>query len=263
MRRVKKAVHLKGPLQPPDIDPIQNPRNDSDHSNNYRFLAEALFRLFSPWVEVVVHSLDENKILYISGVNRVRRAGDSSLLSKADRLLPPGVYGPYFHANSSGRALKSISVVFQEENKKRVMICVNLDISQFQWIQSVMGSLTSVSSDSSSDSSSETSEKIGKKSSIGKTRSLGKASRAEKAPLLVDFFDENRQDKINRFVADWVGQKGLVLEQLGKKEKQELILQLQKHGAFQTKNAAAYIARTLDISRASVYGYLKRGGHEG
>jgi predicted transcriptional regulator YheO len=188
-----------------------------------KFLADGILKLFHPFVEVVIHHLDKNKILYLAGASSSRTAGESSYLSKADRSLPPGVYGPYSKTSSEGKAMKSVSIVFSFEKSGRTMMCINYDVSEFQQVQSLMGALTSFT---------------GMKS-------------------LEEVFDENWQDKIHKYINEILIEKGLTMSQLSRDDKKELVFGLRKRGAFNGKNAAAYIAQILKVSRASIYSYLK------
>jgi predicted transcriptional regulator YheO len=70
-------------------------------------------------------------------------------------------------------------------------------------------------------------------------------------------FTNDWREKINIYVSAYLKRHALHLESLNKVEKQSLILALHKEGAFETKNAASYIADVLQISRATVYNYLK------
>ncbi len=187
------------------------------------FLAEGISKLFLPFVEVVVHDLKANKLVFLSGHLTPRKIGDSSYLSKADRSLPPGVYGPYSQINSKGKPTKSISIVLPSDGNERLMICINFDVSDFQHLHSLIGNLTSLSNMES----------------------------------LEEIFDENWQDKIHKFVSESLAERGLTLDQLSREDKKEIVFLLRKKGAFNGKNAASYIAQILNVSRASIYGYLK------
>lgn len=188
-----------------------------------KFLAEGILKLFHPFVEVVVHHLDKNKILYLAGASSSRTVGESSYLSKADRSLPPGVYGPYSKMSSEGKAMKSVSIVFPFEKSGRTMMCINYDVSEFQKVQSLMGTLTAFT---------------GMKS-------------------LEEVFDENWQDRIHKYISEVLIEKGLTVSQLNRENKKELVFKLREKGVFNGKNAAAYIGQILNVSRASIYGYLK------
>lgn len=188
-----------------------------------RFLADGVSKLFHPFVEVVIHHLDKNKIVHLAGPLSSRKPGEPSYLSKADRSLPPGVYGPYSKLSSEGKAMKSLSIVFVEENYGRYMMCFNFDVSEFQQIQSLMGRLTGLSG----------------------------------VKPLEDIFDENWQDKIHKFINESLMERGHTLNQLNREDKKDLVFKLRQKGAFNGKNAAAYIAKVLNVSRASIYSYLK------
>jgi len=58
-------------------------------------------------------------------------------------------------------------------------------------------------------------------------------------------------------IGDYLKQHALRIESLDKSEKKKLLIALYKEGAFNTKNAASYVADVLQISRATVYNYLK------
>ena len=70
-------------------------------------------------------------------------------------------------------------------------------------------------------------------------------------------FKNDWREKINIYVSTYLKQHALRLESLDKAEKRKLLLALHNEGAFNTKNAASYIADVLQISRATVYNYLK------
>lgn len=195
----------------------------SDSIENFVLLSEGISKTLHPFVEVVIHDLAKNRIVYLSGSRSARKSGDPSYLSKVDCSLPPGIYGPYSKLSSDGKAIKSVSIVLSNETDIRHMVCINFDISEFQQIQSLMATITSLSM----------------------------------LKPLENLFDENWQDKIHKFVNEVLTEKGLTLNQLCRDDKKNLVFALRSKGAFNTKNAAAYIAQILKVSRASIYGYLK------
>jgi len=72
-----------------------------------------------------------------------------------------------------------------------------------------------------------------------------------------ELFKEDWHEKINIFVYSWTKNRGINVETLNRNEKRALIEALSENGAFSAKNAAAYIARILNVSRATVYNHLK------
>ncbi|MBU2713248.1 helix-turn-helix transcriptional regulator [Zooshikella harenae] len=72
-----------------------------------------------------------------------------------------------------------------------------------------------------------------------------------------ELFQDDWQEKINVFVHDWLRSHQLTLNTLSREDKKELVATLFEQGAFQKKNAAEYIANIIGLSRATVFNYLK------
>jgi predicted transcriptional regulator YheO len=70
-------------------------------------------------------------------------------------------------------------------------------------------------------------------------------------------FKDDWRERVNIYVTDYLKKEGLTLQTLDKEQKQELVHALYRVGAFESKNAANYIADVLQISRATLYNYLK------
>lgn len=190
-----------------------------------KLIAHSLVELFSPLVEVVIHDLKSNQIVFIEGPRIHRKVGDASYLSKEDKMLEYGVLGPYIKKGSDGLAQKSMSIVLGEKDKpSQFMMCINFDINHFKEMETFLQSF------------------VGR--SNLKTQSY--------------YFEDNWQDQVHKDVGDYIAEKKKLVDQLSKQEKQELIVRLQKKGAFKGKDAANYIGNILNISRATVYGYLKK-----
>ncbi|HXF29333.1 MAG TPA: helix-turn-helix domain-containing protein, partial [Chlamydiales bacterium] len=118
-------------------------------------------------------------------------------------------------------------VIRNQARKPIGLMCINLDISQWEEMHSFILNLI---------------EPITKKPVTN----------------MPDFlFKNDWREKINIYVTTYLKQHSLRLESLKRAEKRKLLLALQKEGAFEMKNAAAYIADVLHISRATVYNYLQ------
>ena len=193
--------------------------------DNYRLIAQSIECLFAPRVEVVLHDLKKNKINFISGPFSSRKAGDSSHLNASDRSLPIGLVGPYLKTGDGGEKQRSISVVLEgEDGKPGFMLCINFNVGELEKAIQILASHVIKSDDKP----------------------------------INQHFTENWQDQINKFIEDYLNRKSSSVRQLLRNEKKELVLELKKNGAFKGKNAAAYIADSLKISRASVYSYIKQ-----
>lgn len=187
--------------------------------------AEAIQRLLHPHAEVVVHDMKLNQIVAIFHPFSKRRVGDSSLFTKEEEMARlEDCVGPYEKINWDGRKLKSVSSVIKDENNKVVgMLCINLDISQFEKFNDFITTFIS-------------SEKL--------------------SPQPGPLFQEDWQERINKYVHAYLIEHHLTLESLNRSEKKELIEHLNNVGAFSVKKAALYIAQIIGVSRATIYNYL-------
>jgi D-arginine utilization repressor len=187
--------------------------------------AEAIQRLLHPYAEVVVHDIKQNKIVAIYHAFSKRRVGDSSLFTKEEEMASlQDCVGPYEKTNWDGKKLKSVSSVIRDENNIAVgMLCINLDISKLAMLNEIAANFISNTNFTQ-----------------------------QPKPL----FQEDWQEKINKYIHTYLNEHHLNLKSLRREEKLQLIKQLEKSGAFGVKNAALYIAQVLGASRATIYNYL-------
>lgn len=192
-----------------------------------RFLpvAEAIQRLLHPYAEVVIHDIKRNKIAAIFHPFSKRRVGDPSLLTPEEMSELEDCIGPYEKLNWDGGKLKSMSSVIRDENDQVVgLLCINLDISKLIKInQEILTFIQGV----------------------------------ELIPQPKSLFKDDWQEKINQYIHAYLNERHLNLESLTREEKKSLIEHLNKIRAFTGKNAAAYVAQIIGISRATVYNYLR------
>jgi predicted transcriptional regulator YheO len=191
---------------------------------HYKPIAEAISLLLFPHAEVVIHDLKTGCIGAIFNNLSKRGVGDESLLDDINPLSEAqDVFPPYFKTNWDGRKMKSVTAVLKNQRGKPIgLLCINLDISKWEEMHHFI---------------------------------LGLIKPATEMP---DFlFKNDWREKINIYVSSYLNQHALRLEALDKAEKRKLLLALHKEGAFNTKNAASYVADVLQISRATVYNYLK------
>lgn len=192
-------------------------------------IAEAFARLLHPFAEVVIHDLGKDRIEAIYNPFSRREVGDSSYLDRWDFTVDPqeNIIGPYEKINFDGRRLKSISLVLRNDKGKAVgFLCVNMDISVFETYRDTLQIFLS-----------------------NNDATISKAKQS--------LFKDDLYEQINMFVQNYCRERHLSLDALTREEKQALTLKLKEKGAFNGKNATNYIARILNISRASVYNYLK------
>jgi predicted transcriptional regulator YheO len=198
----------------------------SKELNTYNAIGQAIALLLHPHAEVVVHDLKTGKIAAIFNSFSKRKVGDPSLLEELKGLSEiPDVFPPYFQMNWDGRRMKSVSATLRDEKGKAIgLLCINIDISKWEEMEKfISGWLEGVS---------------------GKER-----------PAVL--FKDDWRERINTYVFEFLKKEGVALKVLSKEKKKELVSALHKEGAFAAKNAAAYIADVLQISRATIYNYLK------
>lgn len=112
--------------------------------SNYIPICDAIVRLMDPLIEVVVHDINQNRIVYIHGKLSKRKVGDARLLDieelkHIDQIVYPKV-------NFDGRLIKSISVLLEE----KWMLCINCDISIFNKMQDLSSALLQMGNQSQS-----------------------------------------------------------------------------------------------------------------
>ncbi len=192
----------------------------------YSAVAEAVSLLLYPHAEVVIHDLRTDRIAAIFNSFSKRKVGGDSCLEELNGVEEtPDVYPPYFQMNWDGRRMKSVSATLRDQKGKPIgLLCINIDISKWEEMQNFLsGWLQGVS---------------------GKERPEA-------------LFKDDWREKINTYVSEFLKKEGVVLKSLSKDKKRELISALHREGAFKAKNAAAYIADVLEISRATIYNYLR------
>lgn len=191
--------------------------------------AEAFTRLLHPFAEVVIHDLAKDQIVAIYNPLSKRKVGDASYLDQWDFSidLNENVIGPYEKTNYDGRKLKSISLVLRDDKTKAIgFLCVNVDISVFESYRNTLQLFLS-----------NNDQKLTPQSKVR--------------------FKDDLYEQISLFIQAYCQENHLSLKSLSRADKQTLITKLEKEGALKGKNATNYIARILNISRATVYNYLK------
>lgn len=103
--------------------------------SHYLPICDALVRLMDPLVEIVIHDLAQNSIVYLSGTLSNRKIGDASLLeteglNSIDQIVYPKV-------NFDGRLVKSVSVIIEDD----YLLCINCDVSIFNKMQELSSAL--------------------------------------------------------------------------------------------------------------------------
>ncbi len=192
----------------------------------YFSVAQAITALLQPHAEVVIHDLKTGKIAAIYNNFSKRNVGDESLIEGlTDYTTLPDVFPVYTKVNWDGRKMKCSTATLRAKNKAPIgLLCINLDVSKWEEFRSLLEQWSSVQS-------------VQIQSEV--------------------LFKDDWREKINLYVSEYLQREGTTLKMLSKDKKRDLIQALHQDGAFKAKNAAAYVADVLDLSRATIYNYLR------
>ena len=183
---------------------------------NYVALCDAMVLLMHPLVEIVIHDIDSNSIVYIKGSLSNRKIGDPSLLDKENLINVDQIIYPKL--SFDGKLVKSVSVVLEE----KWLLCINSDVSIFNKMKELSQVLLQING-------------------------------AQPNAL----FTNDWQEKLNVSVHDYLQNHNLSFEFLSNANKKALAKHLFDLGAFNEKNAADYVAKALNLGRATIFNYLK------
>jgi predicted transcriptional regulator YheO len=202
---------------------MKNPSNPG--LEVYIPVAKAIAALLHPHAEVVVHDIRSNTIAAIFNAFSRRQVGDDSLIAEVESLKRgPGVDGPYQKRMFDGRRLKYVTSLLRDDLGEVIgLMCVNLDVSVFEALDRTVRDFLVIAGDSS---------------------------------RLDEMFDDDWQQRIDAFVRQYLLERSMNVKDLHRKERGILVKALHEAGAFRAKSAATYVARVLDVSRATVYSDL-------
>ena len=190
----------------------------------YAPVADAITLLFSGFVEVIVHDLEMQEVVYIANNISKRKLGDASAIEEIEFDQSGAVIGPYEKLNWDGQKVRSTSVVLNDEHNKPIgMLCINLIVSSFEAAKNMLEILLD-------------GNKI--------------------IPQPKVLFHDDWQERINTFVNSWLKSEKLSIPVLTHANKKELVKLLYIEGAFKGKSSADYIANVLNMGRATVFKYL-------
>ncbi|MCL9782475.1 PAS domain-containing protein [Vibrio sp. S4M6] len=193
--------------------------------NGYANVADGIALLFSDYVEVIIHDMVSQQVVYIANNLSKRKLGDPSALDEVDFDPSENVIGPYEKINWDGKRICSTSVVIRDERSKPIgMLCINMNTAPVEEAKALLETLLPV------------------KTLIPQPEKL---------------FHDDWQEKINSFVHSWLSNNRVTLSTLSRAEKKKLVEALFNEGAFKAKSSADYVANVLNMGRATVFNYLR------
>jgi predicted transcriptional regulator YheO len=188
---------------------------------------EAIAELFHPFVEIAVHDLIEDKLVALYHNISQRKVGDQTTLGDLKQSYGkfPDFFSPYYKKNWDGRKLKCTSITLRDDQGEAIgLICINVDTTFFTETKQIVDLFLAVSKEAESP---------------------------------IESFGEDCQNVIKRIVDEYLLEYKLNIRHLNRVQKREAVHSLYQRGAFNYKNAPPFIAEYLNISRATVYNYLK------
>lgn len=181
-------------------------------------ICDAFVHLMNPLLEIVIHDFRSGTICYINGGLSKRKIGDPSLLDMNE--LEENIDKTiYSKLNFDGRLIKSISVPLSDQ----WLMCINCDISIFSQMQALSNKFLQTSSENQPES----------------------------------LFKSDWQEKLHIGIHRYIQEKQWQFDTLSAAAKKELVKHLFNIGAFHEKNAADYVAKVLNMGRATIFNYLK------
>ena len=191
-------------------------------------ILEGFQTLLPSLIEIVVHDIEEDKIIYKKGNLTKRVIGDGSYLDKnADyKNIDQFVYD---QVTIEGKEMRSISVPIYTGLEIKELICINCDISIFKQMQSISNHFLD-------------SKKVSNRPEI--------------------LFKNEYKEKINSWIKQQLEEYRLKLDELDSKTKKDLVYKLHIQNAFEEKNAVNHVANALQMGRATIFKYLKEWRNE-
>lgn len=192
-------------------------------------LLEGVVKLLYPYAEGAIHDLQQGKVIALYNNISKREVGDPSAVTELGIDIQdfPDVFDPYYKTNWDGKQLKCVSVTIRDESGSPVgLVCVNFDTSVFQDMNIQLEKLLSIN------------DKDGLNP--------------------IERFGSDWQQQVSVFIDGYVQRHNVALSAMSKSQKIELVGEMYDHSLFNYRDAAAYVASQLGVSRTTIYNYLKQ-----
>lgn len=191
----------------------------------YVALCDAIAKLFYPNVEVVMHDLEAKKLVHIVNAFSKRRVGDAMISELKDlESIKENWVGPYDKTSSEGKRLKAVSIIIRDAEEKPIgMVCINYNIEPLENLHDFLKSFLHVN--------------------------------AEAKPSVL--FSQSWREHTDETIEKYLSSKNIALSGLSSDDKKELVIFLENESIFAIRNVARYVCERLNISKATLYNWLK------
>lgn len=206
-------------------------------------VVRGLAELFGPDCEVVLHDLAcmPNSIVAIeNGSVTGRTVGDvpTDLMLRSLRHVDDTQDVRLYVTSRDGKIMKSLAVTLRDEAGEAYgLLGLNVDVSELVQAQRTLSNLTAV----------------------------GRAG-GDATPAREEIFAADIRDVVSGMVTKILNEMGKMPAAMTREEKMEVVRRLEDRGAFLVKRSAEQIAEALDLSRYTIFSYLKeirRGDENG
>jgi len=201
-----------------------------DWVTRYVSVADAIAQLFHPYVEVVIHDIASDTIVYIVNAYSNRKIGDTSQLGPFGKGVGEFPYemsveGPYENAGNRGQRIRSISSALKDNEGKVVgIMCTNADFSVME-------------------------------ASLGVLEDFLRPMNLEAPPkvLFQNAWKDNLKLEIRSFLID----NEISFDKIDSTQRKNLIKNLEAKRLFYARKSVEQLANMLGVSRATIYKDLK------
>lgn len=214
---------------------IDNQRKLHPNMENAKSIAKGLYSILGANSEVIIHDLSrpESSIVFIAGILTNRNLGspvtDLVLKTIKNSENPEDILN-YISTTKNNRVFKSSTVFIRNEKEKVIgCLCTNYDITDIMNANKVLGEFCGVQLSNTEEIKSNSTEHF--------TSNIKE--------MLEDMFDEA------------VKSIGKPVSQLNKEDNVKIIKILDEKGIFAIKNSVETTAEYLNVSRYTIYNYLK------
>lgn len=199
-------------------------------------VVRGLARMFGPDCEVVLH--DVTRLPHsIVAIENGGVSGRSVGAVPTDRMLrnlrsPDETQDVRLYISShEGKILKSLAVTLRDEDGRPYgLLGLNYDVSEVVHAQRVLADFTAM-------------------------------GRLGGAPELGEIFAGDIREVVAGMVTQTLGEMGKTPAAMTREEKMEVVKRLEERGAFLVKRSAEQVAQALDLSRYTIFAYLKEIRH--
>lgn len=215
---------------------VDEKRKLHPYLDNMKSVAEGIFRFLGKEAEVVLHDLSqpESSIVFIAGELTEREIGgpitDVALKRLRDKNNPDDVLN-YKNELKDGRILKS-STMFVTDDDGQVLgcLCVNYNITNLYLAENTIKNFCALDN---------------------------KGSDSESAGAQTEIFADDINDVMETMLNNAIGEVEKPIPYMEKDDKIKVIGYLDQKGAFMIKGAVDHAAEKLNVSRYTIYNYLK------